>query len=161
MREFLKRKVKVMKWTLPVWFILAIALSSSVGFAVWINGFSLTGLFTATSGSQGSAQTETWDVSLTSDDNVTNSFIYSNPDGSMLVSYELTDNITSTVGNCNYEPNKDIQFYLSYGGQECLLTEASPCDYTMVSGDNSINVTVDPHPNRCSLTGNYEISFDV
>ena len=150
-----------MKYQIPLYVILMIALTSTGAAAIWLNGFSISGLFSATSGSQGVEETETWDINITSDDNITTYFTYNNPNGETSVTYMLIDNISSSAVNCNYEPDKDVKFYLKNDGVECHLTESSNCGYIMHSGQNDVNVTVVPHTNRCPLEGTWEVYFAV
>ena len=161
MKEILERKVKFMKWTLPIWVLIAIGLTSTVGLAIWIGGFSITGSFLATSGSKSAEQTETWDLDIIEAENYSQNFTYVNADGPVAVTYTLTDNIVSSDISCNYEPDVDIRFELEYEGVACQLTAEDNCGYTMVSGDNVMNVTITPSEFRCPLTGDWGVSFAV
>jgi hypothetical protein len=139
--------------------IVPILLLATVGLAIYLTGWTVTGSFIATQGTKKYIQEE-WNISITSDSNITNGWIYTNPDGSKTVNWFLTDDIESSDPECTYEPNKDVKFYVNVNGVEYLLT-SSGFNETINEGSNQFNITVEPHTARCSLTGNYTIGFDI
>lgn len=159
------QEAKIMNRKLIV--VVPILLAATAAMSIWLSGFNLSGSFLATSGTKPDIQTAIWNIDISSDDDVNNSFTYNNADGSKDVVLTLTDGLTSTDLNCIYEPDKDVVFYLNATTPDnnptdyCHLTATNPCVLNMRSGDNKITVKVTPNPNRCSLQGNYSIGFVV
>jgi len=159
MRSILRRDVKILKWTLPLWVLIGTGLLSSGALALWIYGMSISGLFTATSGTYEVTEFN-WDISVLNDGNVSKYFIYANPDGVRSISLSLDDSaIVSSNGNCTYEHGKDFKMYITDQTTEYELTDSS-WSTTLVTGDTNYTLTVVPHTNRCPLTGTYSVDMD-
>ena len=144
-----------MHYQIPLVVIVVLALMSTGVAAIWISGWSLTGAFIGNSGSTGTEQTAVWDINVTETGNLTSNFTYSNQNGETSVQVNLLDNISSSVGNCQYEANKDIKFFID----DRLITEASPISYDLEAGDNLIVVTVEASEYRCPTLGNFGVWF--
>ena len=140
---------------------LALLLIPTLAVAVLIGSWEITGSLTATEGAS-PEQIDVWDLAITTDDNVSTTVDYDNPDGVKSgVSVSLVDNLES-INGCTYEAGKDIRFFLDTPtSSECELLVGSPCLIDIVEGLNPITVVADPHPNRCGLNGTYAIGFVI
>ena len=122
--------------------------------ALFVGGLQASGTIQATSGSQPSSQVFNIDANLT-DSNNTQILVYDNSDGDLDMEFSCLQNITSTVGNCNVETDKDLKVWIN----------SKPCESTpvvsIVPGNNNIEVVMENHPNRCPYNGTITITGTI
>ena len=129
------------------------------GAALYISGAIFEGQLTATSGDQPEAVVFEWDISITSDANDTQNFVYFNDDGDQNMQFTLSHDLVSTSpDNCTFENSKDIKFYINTSTYNGKSLDDGSVTYNMPSGNSVVTLTAEPHPNRCSLAGNITLN---
>jgi len=163
LKSILSKKVRILKYQIPLGFIIGTVLLSGISYAIWLAGWNLTGNVIVVSGESPPLQAEVWHIntSTSTELNGNNTFTYTNDDGSRPVDFYIIENITSSDVGCNYE-DQDIEFYIDVNsiGEEELVV-GNPSTYTMDSGSNTVFVRYQLHPYHCGLTGDYKIEFVI
>ena len=139
--------------------LLTLSGLASIGVvtALFLSGMIMEGQLTATPGTQPDAVIYEWNVDISSDNNDTQDFIYSNSDGSQDMTFSLVTDIVSTYGNCTYEEGKDVTFFINTSEWNGQPLEGSPT-FTMSPEDNVITLTAQPDPARCPLEGTISVT---
>ena len=133
--------------------LVPLVLAGSVA-ALWIsNAINLNGIFTSTTGTPPEAIFYTDTISMAAGETKTFTHTYTNPDGTALYGFALTDNINSTNSLCKKEIGKDIIYKLNG-----IPLNATNVNLTMTSGENVINTTITVDSQACPLNGYYSIN---
>jgi hypothetical protein len=141
------------KWLVTT--ILMLCIGSVA--ALYMGGMSLTGSISATAGTQPSDVTCNYDfVNISSE--TTYDCVYDNTDGTITMQFICdTSGLSSTDGKCNYENGKDIKFWVGIDNADYSPCESTPTK-TITNGVHDISIKLEPHPNRCPVTGNYSVT---
>ena len=140
--------------------VIPLLIMGAVGVAVWAGFWQVDVNVTATSGTSPLTFDE-WTVAITNEDELSQTFYFTNPDGIVDLLFEMESNtIVSTDGNCVYEMDKDFEVYLNFNSHDTELINISESVLgTMESGENMITLTIkNISPNRCPLSGSFVIS---
>lgn len=141
---------------------IAVTLFAVSGFALWVASWSWTAQVTATAGSQPDTITCSIPIDITSDGNTTINCDYNNDNGSVNFTFDLTESLTSTSDNCNFESGKDIVWYVGINDADYqLVSDTENPTLSMGSGANTINVRANASPYRCGVNGTVEIQGTI
>lgn len=141
---------------LKVAVVMALAMAGTAG-ASWLAGLlTMTGHVTSTGGV---AENMTWafdteTVTIIAGANSTTTTTWNNPDGAHDYTFDYTDVVTSSTGDCEYQPGVDYTYAVRVNG----LTKAMPYTHTMQSGQNNISITYSGSPTMCPLSGTMQLT---
>lgn len=142
--------------------VVATLSAAGIATALWVGGISWSVTGSATTGSPQDSMTCSGNFDITSNDNATVTCVYDNPDGEIVMSFEMTDNMQSTDEACNYEQGEDLVMYVGedwyLDGSWKEITDYQNANITITSGTHNIVLKIVPSPNRCPLSGNLTIT---